>query len=58
MALGAGSATPWQMVTAYSVFANGGYKIEPFIVRDIVDEQKNVLGAGTTGQRRRSPPCR
>ena len=43
MALGAGSVTPWQMVTAYSVFANGGYKIEPFIVRDIVDEQGQIL---------------
>jgi len=43
MALGAGSVTPWQMVTAYSVFANGGYKIQPFIVRDIVDEQDHVL---------------
>ena len=27
MALGAGSVTPWQMVTAYSVFANGGGSI-------------------------------
>ena len=26
MALGAGSATPMQMVSAYSVFANGGYR--------------------------------
>lgn len=43
MALGAGSATPWQMVTAYSVFANGGYKIQPFIVRNIVDAQDQVL---------------
>ncbi|MEO8409142.1 MAG: penicillin-binding protein 1A, partial [Propionivibrio sp.] len=43
MALGAGSATPWQMVTAYSVFANGGYKIDPFIVSDIVDEHGSLL---------------
>ena len=27
MALGAGSVTPWEMVTAYAVFANGGYRI-------------------------------
>jgi penicillin-binding protein 1A len=43
MALGAGSVTPWQMVAAYSVFANGGYKIQPFIVHDILDEKGNVL---------------
>ena len=29
LALGAGSVTPWQQLTAYSVFANGGYRIEP-----------------------------
>jgi len=43
MALGAGSVTPWQMVTAYSVFANGGYRIQPFIVREIQDEKGQVL---------------
>lgn len=43
MALGAGSVTPWQMVTAYSVFANGGFKINPFIVSEIRDEKNQVL---------------
>ena len=43
MALGAGSVTPWQMVTAYAVFANGGYRINPYIVRNILDEKGNVL---------------
>lgn len=43
MALGAGSVTPWQMVTAYSVFANGGFKINPFVVREIRDERNQVL---------------
>jgi penicillin-binding protein 1A len=43
MALGAGSVTPWQMVTAYSVFANGGYKINPFVVREIRDERDQVV---------------
>jgi len=43
MALGAGSVTPWQMVTAYSVFANGGYKIKPYIVSEIRDERNQVL---------------
>ena len=43
MALGAGSVTPWQMVTAYSVFANGGYKIQPFIISHILDEKDQVV---------------
>ncbi|MDR0578923.1 MAG: penicillin-binding protein 1A [Candidatus Accumulibacter sp.] len=43
MALGAGSVTPWQMVTAYSVFANGGYKIQPFIVSQIRDEKNQII---------------
>jgi penicillin-binding protein 1A len=43
MALGAGSVTPWQMVTAYSVFANGGYKISPYVIREIRDEKNQIL---------------
>jgi len=43
MALGAGSVTPWQMVSAYSVFANGGYKVNPFVVREIRDERDQVV---------------
>ncbi len=45
MALGAGSVTPWQQLTAYAVFANGGYKIDPYIVRQIMDEKGTVLAA-------------
>jgi len=49
MALGAGSVTPWQMVTGYSVFANGGFRINPFVVREIRDGGNHVLAlsAGT-----------
>ncbi len=43
MALGAGSVTPWQMVSAYAVFANGGYKLNPYIVREIRDEKDRLL---------------
>ena len=43
MALGAGSVTLWQMVRGYSVFANGGYKVEPYIVSRIVDDRGTVL---------------
>ena len=43
MALGAGAVTPWQMVGAISVFANGGYRIEPHLIARITDAQGNVL---------------
>lgn len=43
MALGAGSVTPWQMVSAYAIFANGGYRVQPYIVSEIQDEKKQIL---------------
>jgi penicillin-binding protein 1A len=43
MALGAGSVTLWQMARGYSVFANGGYRIEPYVVQRIVDDRGNIL---------------
>lgn len=48
MALGAGSVTPWQMVTAYSVFANGGFKVQPYVVSEIRDAQGRLLAATPT----------
>ena len=43
MALGAGSVTPMQMATGYSVFANGGYRIQPFLITKITDQRGKVL---------------
>ena len=43
MALGSGSVTPWQMAGAYSVFANSGYRITPYLVSKITDSQGNVI---------------
>jgi len=43
MALGAGSVTPMQMLSAYSVFANGGYKITPYFIQRIEDSQGKIL---------------
>jgi len=43
MALGAGSVTPMQMATAYSVFANGGYRVNPWVVSKITDQKGKVL---------------
>ncbi|MDR1889759.1 MAG: penicillin-binding protein 1A [Zoogloeaceae bacterium] len=47
MALGAGSVTPWQMATAYSVFANGGYRVSPYVVQEIRDQRGRVLARAT-----------
>ncbi len=43
LALGSGAVTPWQQLGAYAVFANGGYRIAPYVVRRILDAQGNVL---------------
>ena len=43
MALGAGSVTPMQMATAYSVFANGGYRVNPHLISKITDQRGKVL---------------
>jgi penicillin-binding protein 1A len=43
MALGAGSVTPLEMLTGYSVFANGGYLVNPYFIQHIVDAQGEVL---------------
>jgi penicillin-binding protein 1A len=43
MALGAGSVTPLQMVTGYSVFANGGYRVNPYLITKVTDQMGKVL---------------
>jgi penicillin-binding protein 1A len=45
MALGAGNATPLQMVAAYAVFANGGYRVRPYFIERVEDARGNVLMA-------------
>ncbi|MFZ2739602.1 MAG: penicillin-binding protein 1A [Burkholderiaceae bacterium] len=43
MALGAGSVTPMQMATAYSVFANGGYRINPWLITKVSEQRGKIL---------------
>ncbi len=43
MALGAGSVTPMQMVSAYSVFANGGHRVNPWLIAKVTDQKGKVL---------------
>ncbi|KRT36021.1 transglycosylase domain-containing protein [Acetomicrobium hydrogeniformans] len=43
IALGSASVTPMELATAYSVFANGGYRIEPFSIKRVVDFRGKTL---------------
>ena len=43
MALGAGSVTPMQMASAYSVFANGGMRINPWLITKVTEQQGKLL---------------
>ena len=43
LALGAGNVTPLQMAGAYAVFANGGYKVNPYLIARITDTDGKVL---------------
>jgi len=47
MALGAGSVTPMQMAAGYSVFANGGYRINPYLITKVTDQMGKVLSEFT-----------
>jgi penicillin-binding protein 1A len=43
LALGSGTATPLEMARAYSVWANGGFYVEPFFIEEIRDARDEVL---------------
>lgn len=43
LALGAGQVTPLQMASAYAVIANGGYRINPFLINDVTDSRGDIL---------------
>ena len=43
MALGSGSVTPLQMASAYAVFANGGYRVNPYLVSRVSDSKGQLV---------------
>ncbi|MFT5576061.1 MAG: penicillin-binding protein 1A [Bermanella sp.] len=43
LALGSLSATPLDVVTGYSAFANGGFRVKPHVVARIEDRDGNIL---------------
>lgn len=50
LALGAGNVTPLQMAGAYAVFANGGYKVNPYLIAKITDSDGKVLSEAKPDQ--------
>lgn len=43
LALGAGGVTPLQLAGAFSVFANGGYRVPPYLIDRVTDSEGEVL---------------
>ncbi|WP_133135798.1 penicillin-binding protein 1A [Legionella rowbothamii] len=43
LALGSLSISPMDLTAAYAVFANGGYKVEPYLIDHITDKDGKVL---------------
>ena len=43
LALGTNSATPLQVATAYAVFANGGYRVQPWFIDSIEDPKGEIV---------------
>lgn len=42
LALGTAQVSPLEMASAYSVFANGGFRVEPYFIQRIIDTEGNV----------------
>ena len=57
MALGAGSVTPMQMAGAYSVFANGGYRVNPWLISKVSEQRGKVLVQTPQPKLDASPPA-
>jgi penicillin-binding protein 1A len=43
LALGTGAVTPLQMAGAYAVFANGGYRVQPYLIAKVEDADGKII---------------
>ena len=43
LALGSASVTPLELVTGYASFANGGYRVMPYFIERIEDDEGNTI---------------
>jgi penicillin-binding protein 1A len=50
MALGAGSVTPWQMASAYAIFANGGFRVPLVLIDRVTDSRGRVVMSAQRAQ--------
>ncbi|MCP5149963.1 MAG: penicillin-binding protein 1A [Ectothiorhodospiraceae bacterium] len=47
LALGSGAVTPLELASGYAVFANGGYRVEPYFIDTIEDADGRVVYRAT-----------
>ncbi|MES2900532.1 MAG: penicillin-binding protein 1A [Pseudomonadota bacterium] len=47
LALGAGATTPLQLAGAYAVFANGGFRVSPYLISRVTDSNGKILSQAT-----------
>ncbi|MCH9672626.1 MAG: transglycosylase domain-containing protein, partial [Gammaproteobacteria bacterium] len=47
LALGSGGLTPLEVAAGYSVFANGGFAVEPYFIERIEDRSGNIVARAT-----------
>ncbi|MBQ0752835.1 MAG: penicillin-binding protein 1A [Gammaproteobacteria bacterium] len=50
LALGSAALSPMELATAYCIFANGGYRVEPWFIERIEDRNNEVLWQAPTVQ--------
>lgn len=43
LALGSAGVTPWQIARGYSVFANGGFLVQPYVIDHIIDQHGTTI---------------
>ncbi|WP_432261111.1 penicillin-binding protein 1A [Cupriavidus sp. TMH.W2] len=57
LALGTGTTSPLRLAAAYGVFANGGHRVEPYLIARITDSEGKVLFSADTGAEDRAAPA-
>jgi penicillin-binding protein 1B len=51
LALGVSEVTPFEMTVSYAPFANGGFRVKPFLVSAVTDADNNVLEMASVERR-------
>ena len=57
LALGSADVTPLEMVSSYAIFANGGYRIQPYFIERIVDRDGKPVTQEALGHKRVCAYC-